>query len=217
MKIAIIGTGNVGKALAQRWLAKGHHIIFGSREPSSPKIADLLATLGSTASSATIEDAPKNADVVVLAVPWEAALSSVRTMGDLHNKVLIDATNPLVMTPQGLQDGLTIGHTTSAAEQIAAIAVNARVVKAFNQAGASVMANPDVKASDYTLFICGDDDDAKRLTTQLAEDMSVSVLDAGDLRQARLLEPLGMLWIHMCYLRGKGPNFCFDVSEINVA
>jgi 8-hydroxy-5-deazaflavin:NADPH oxidoreductase len=217
MNIAIIGTGNVGKALAQRWLAKGHRVIFGSREPASSKMETLLAGLGTEASGAALESAAKDADVVLLAVPWEAALSTVRSLGELTDKVLIDATNPIAMTPEGLQAGLVIGHTTSAAEQIAAVATDARVVKAFNQAGAGVMANPAVTSTDSTMFICGDDDDAKQVTTQLAEDLAIRVLDAGDLRQARLLEPLGMLWIHMCYLRGKGPNFCFNVSEVNAA
>ncbi|MCP9797504.1 NADPH-dependent F420 reductase [Cyanobium sp. Lug-B] len=214
MNIAIIGTGNVGKALAERWLAKGHHVMFGSRDPAAPKIAALLAALGPAASSASLEDAPTEADVVVLAVPWEAALTTVGAMGDLSNKVLIDATNPIAMTPEGLQEGLVVGHQSSAAEQIADVAMNARVVKAFNQAGAGIMANPAVKETDCTMFICGDDEEAKRLTTELAADLSLRVLDAGPLRQARLLEPLGMLWIHMCYLRGQGPNFCFSVTDI---
>lgn len=217
MNIAIIGSGNVGQALAQRWLAKGHRVVFGSREPDSPKISGLLSSFGSAASSASLENAASHADVVLLAVPWEAALSSVRALGDLTNKVLIDATNPIAMNPAGLQAGLLIGHTTSAAEQIADVAMGARVVKAFNQAGAGVMANPAVTSADCTMFLCGDDDEAKRITTQLAEDLSVRVVDAGDLRQARLLEPLGMLWIHLCYLRGMGPNFCFHVSDVNVA
>ena len=217
MNIAIIGTGNVGKALAQRWLAKGHRVIIGSREPASAKMETMLAGFGSAASGAALESAAKDADVVLLAVPWEAAISSVRSLGNLTNKVLIDATNPIAMTPEGLQAGLVIGHTTSAAEQIAAAAPDARVVKAFNQAGAGVMANPAVTSTESTMFICGDDDDAKQVTTQLAEDLSIGVLDAGDLRQARLLEPLGMLWIHLCYLRGKGPDFCFKVSDINAA
>lgn len=217
MNIAIIGSGNVGKTLAQRWLSKGHQVVFGSREPTSAKLMALLAELGPGASSTGIEEAPSQADVVVLAVPWDAALSSVRALGDLNNNVLIDATNPIGMTPQGLQAGLVVGHTTSAAEEIAATAIHARVVKAFNQAGAGVMANPAVKPADCTMFICGDDDDAKQLTTRLAEDMALRVEDAGDLRQARLLEPLGMLWIHMCYLRGKGPDFCFNISDLNMS
>lgn len=114
MNIAIIGNGNVGQALAQRWLAKVHSVVFGSRDPDAPKIAALLAALGSAASSASLENASTHADVVLLAVPWEAALMSVRALGDLSNKVLIDATNPIAMNPAGLQAGLLMGHTTSA-------------------------------------------------------------------------------------------------------
>jgi hypothetical protein len=217
MNIAIIGTGNVGNSLAQRWLAKGHKVVFGSREPNTPKIATMLAALGPDARCTTLGKATENATVVLLAVPWVAALNTVRALGDLKNKVLIDATNPITMTPEGLQTGLVLGHLTSAAEQIAAVAINARVVKAFNQSGATVMSNSAVQSTDCTMFICGDDAEAKGLTTELAKDISVQVLDAGELKQARLLEPLGMLWIHMCYLRGKGPDFCFNVVDINKA
>lgn len=214
MHIGIIGSGNVGQTLAQRWIAKGHHIIFGSRDPASAKMAELLAVLGPAATGVALQKLEPQAEVFVLAVPWEAALESVQAIGDFNNKVLIDATNPITMTPEGLQTGLLLGHTTSAAEQIAESAVNARVVKAFNQSGAGVMANSAIDATQCTLFICGDDDPAKQITTQLAQDMSLRVLDAGNLQQARLLEPLGMLWIHLCYLQGKGPNFCFNVSEL---
>jgi NADPH-dependent F420 reductase len=214
MNIAIIGTGRVGKALAGRWVAKGHRIVFGSREPDASKNGALLASLGPEASCVLIEEAADGCEVVVLAVPWDAALDAVHAMGDLKGKVLIDATNPIAMTPEGLNQGLVVGHTTSAAEEIAAHAIHARVVKAFNQAGAGVMASATVGHRDCTMFICGDDDEAKRLTTRLAEAMDLEVVDAGDLRQARLLEPLGMLWIHLCYLRGKGPDFCFKVTEL---
>ena len=214
MDIGIIGSGNVGKTLAQRWIAKNHRVIFGSRNPSSSKMTELLATLDSSASSTSLQDLEAQAEVLVLAVPWEAALTSVQAIGDFNNKVLIDATNPITMSPEGLQIDLLVGHNTSAAEQIAESAMNARVVKAFNQAGAGVIANPSVDETQSTLFICGDDNNAKQVTTQLAEDMSQRVLDAGELRQARLLEPLGMLWIHMCYLQGKGSNFCFNVTDL---
>ncbi len=118
------------------------------------------------------------------------------------------------MTADLLIRGAMVFDGSGAPGQIADVAMNARVVKAFNQAGAGIMANPAVKETDCTMFICGDDEEAKRLTTELAADLSLRVLDAGPLRQARLLEPLGMLWIHMCYLRGKGPNFCFSVTDI---
>ncbi|HEY9813021.1 MAG TPA: NAD(P)-binding domain-containing protein, partial [Candidatus Sericytochromatia bacterium] len=114
MDIGIIGSGNVGKTLAQRWLAKNHRIIFGSRNPSSSKMAELLETLGSLASSSSLQELEAQAEVLVLAVPWEAALTSVQAIGDFKNKVLIDATNPITMTPEGLQTGLLVGQHTSA-------------------------------------------------------------------------------------------------------
>jgi 8-hydroxy-5-deazaflavin:NADPH oxidoreductase len=216
MRIAIIGTGRVGSTLAKRWLAQGHTIVFGTREPRSEKVLAMLVSLGATASATGVSEAAVDADAVLLAVPWEGAIESVRSLNLREGQVLIDATNPLTMTPAGLQEGLIVGHTTSAAEQIANN-TKARVVKAFNQSGTDVMGNESVTAADHTLFICGDDATAKQTVTALAHDLNYRVIDAGTLRLARLLEPLGMLWIHLCYLGGLGSNFCFKATELRSA
>lgn len=213
MKIAVIGTGRVGSTLAKRWLANGHQIIFGTRDPRSEKTRDLLKGLGNNATASTVAEAAQAGDVIFLAVPWESALATVRSMGLVDRKILIDATNPIAMTPAGLQQGLLIGHQSSAAEQIAD-AIDARVVKAFNQAGTDVMGREDLSSANSTMFICGDDEDAKKTVAGLVGELNYRVVDAGDLRQARLLEPLGMLWIHLCYMRGLGPNFCFNITDL---
>jgi 8-hydroxy-5-deazaflavin:NADPH oxidoreductase len=213
MNITIVGTGRVGSTLAKRWLANGHRIIFGTRDPDSEKVRDLLAGLGPDASAKGLAEAAREGDVILLAVPWEAAIDSVCSLGPLKGKVLIDATNPIEMNFDGLQRGLLVGHTSSAAEQIASV-VDARVVKAFNQAGTDVMARSDVSESMHAHFVCGDDEKAKQIVVGLAEELKYRVVDVGGLRQARLLEPLGMLWIHLCFLRGHGANFCFNMTNL---
>ena len=120
---------------------------------------------------------------------------------------MIDCTNPL--KPD--LSGLAIGHTTSAAEQVAVWAPGARVVKAFNTTGAENMSNPQFGSERASMLICGDDPDAKAAVVGLAADAGFDVVDAGRLASARLLEPLAMLWIHLAYAQGLGTGFAFKL------
>src|SRR5262249_45574150 len=121
----------------------------------------------------------------------------LRAADDLRGKVLIDATNPLVMSPEGLRQGLVIGHTSSGAEQVARWAEGARVVKAFNTTGWQNMVDPVYESQGLSMFLCGDDAEAKKVVAGLAEQLGFEPVDVGPLRSARYLEPLGMLWIDM--------------------
>jgi predicted dinucleotide-binding enzyme len=144
-------------------------------------------------------EAVQRSDVILLAVPWAAAEEVVKPLAPLlAGKVLIDCINPIAPD----LSGLSIGHTNSAAEEIARWAPQARVVKAFNTVGAGGL--HDAKYGDHSAstFICGDDDTAKDAVTQLAEAIGFEVIDAGPLVEARYLEPLAMLWIHLA-MRGK--------------
>ena len=201
MRIAIIGTGNVGSALGTRWAQRGHEVVFGSRDPSGAKAQKLLAATG--ASVAGIREAVADAAVVVLATPWDAAQESIVTAGDLTGKVVLDATNPL----QNMK--LALGLTTSGAEQVASWAGGAAVVKAFNSTGAGNMFNPDYAGQKPTMFICGDDAGAKQIVSGLIEEIGFEAVDAGPLTSARYLEPLAGLWITLAYAQGLGPNIAF--------
>src|SRR6185503_17722280 len=112
-KIAIIGTGNVGRALGASWAKKGHQVIFGSRDPHSDKVREVLAAAGANASAAGITEAASAAEVIVLAIPWNGTQQVVEALGDLAGKIVVDAINPI---GPGFQ--LAVG-TTSGAEQIA--------------------------------------------------------------------------------------------------
>jgi predicted dinucleotide-binding enzyme len=213
MNIAIIGAGNVGGTLGTVWARKGHSITFGVRNPSDTKIQKLLASAGGNATAATVAEAAAQAPVVLLATPWEAAQNAIAAAGNLANKILIDTTNPLIMSPEGLRQGLVIGHATSAAEQIKQWAPGAKVVKAFNTIGAQNMANPIFGAQKATMFICGDDAEAKASVTTLSDDLGFETMDVGSLEIARLLEPVGMLWIHISYGLGRGPDFGFKIVK----
>lgn len=204
MKIAIIGTGNVGGTLGRRWAEAGHHVIFGTRTPDSDKIKVLLAAAGSNARAAMTDEAVAEAEVVVLATPWNAVESLVASLGDLSGKILVDCTNPIA---PGLQ--LALGTTTSGAEQVAAWTTGARVVKAFNTTGAENMADPIYDGQATVMLICGDDSQAKTVVGQLAEALGFEAVDVGPLSAARHLEPFALVWIRLAMVQGLGRDIAF--------
>jgi NADPH-dependent F420 reductase len=205
MKIAIIGAGNVGSTLGKGWAGKGHAVVFGVRDPGNAKVQAAVKATGGAARAARVKEAAAEAEVVVLATPWGAAQDAISAAGNLSGKIVIDATNPL--KPD--LSGLAIGYTTSAGEEVARWAAGAKVVKAFNTTGAGNMANPRFGGESASMFICGDDAAAKKTVASLAEALGFQAVDAGPLSQARLLEPLAMLWISMAYAFGQGPNIAF--------
>ena len=162
----------------------------------------MLAHLEATAAAA-------GAEVVVLATPWGATQDAVTSAGGLAGKVVFDCTNPLAPN----LSGLTHGFDTSAAEQIASWAPQARVVKVFNTTGANNMADPDFHGVAATMFYCGDDKDAKDTAGRLAADLGFDAVDAGSLEQARLLEPLALLWIRLAYVQGLGREIAFKLMK----
>ena len=207
MRIAIIGVGNVGSTLGKGWGAKGHQIVYGVRSPGDAKVEDVVKATGGNARAATVKDAASAADVVVLAIPWGAVREVIKNAGDLTGKIVVDATNPL--RPD--LSGLVLGHNTSAGEEVARWAAGARVVKAFNTTGAQNMANPKFGGQSASMFLCGDDAAAKKAVATLAEALGFEPVDAGPLAQARLLEPLAMLWISTAYAHGHGPDIAFKL------
>ena len=208
MKIAIIGAGNVGQALASGWTSKGHQVIFGSRDPDGAKAQAAVAATAGKATAQREQAAVQAAEVVVLAVPWDATETVVKGLGDLAGKTLIDATNPI---GPGFQ--LAVGKDTSGAELVQQWAPNARVVKAFNSTGAENMRNPLYNGEPTTMFICGDDAAAKSVVKGLAEDLGFAVADTGGLATARYLEPLAMVWIHLAIVQKQGRNIALKLVQ----
>lgn len=208
MNIAIIGTGSVGRALGRGWADAGHAVIFGSRHPQSEDVKALVASIGNRACATASHEAAAAAEVIALAVPWSAAQSAVDGLGDLRGKILIDCTNPLAAGPT-----LATSRDTSGAEQIAGWAPGARVVKAFNTTGANNMAAPNYAGTPLTMFLCGDDADAKDTVAELAEDLGFEAVDAGPLIRARLLEPMALLWIQLAMNEGFGREIGFKLLQ----
>jgi 8-hydroxy-5-deazaflavin:NADPH oxidoreductase len=206
MRIAVIGAGSVGATLGQVWLGKGEDVVWGLRHPHDPKYAALPKDRVKTPAEAV-----KGADVVIIATPWSATEAAVKSLGSLAGKIVIDCTNPLGMGPDGLQ--LVLGFETSAGEQVAGWAPGAAVFKTLNTTGASNMA----KAADYPvklmMLVAGDDAAKKPVVMQLVAALGFDPVDAGPLKNARLLEPFGMVWIDQAIKRGRGRDFAFALVK----
>lgn len=207
MKIAVIGYGNVGSTLGLAWTKAGHEVIFGARDPGNNKISALLETAGQNARAAGVAEAAASAGIVVFATPWSATKDAVEAAGDLKGKIVVDCTNPIAPDLKGL----TIGTSTSAGEHVAQWAHGARVVKAFNITGSGNMADPFFNSQPATMFICGDDDEAKEKIASLAKDIGFDDFITGPLYHARYFEAMAMLWVDMAYLQGRGPDFAYKI------
>jgi predicted dinucleotide-binding enzyme len=209
MKIAIIGTGNVGGALARGLSRAGHQIVLGVRDRA--KTADLARV--TKAEARPPAEAAAAGDVVILALPWGAAEAAVKSLGGLEGKVVIDCMNPLAMRNGAL--GLDRGFETSAGETVAGWIPKARLVKTLNQVGAEMMVDNAGLAHRPVMFLAGDDTAAKVTVSGLLTDLGFEPLDAGDLTKARILEPFAMVWINQALFRGKGRDWAFAAVSRN--
>ena len=155
----------------------------------------------------TPEQAAAFAQFIVLTTPWNAAEAAICSMGDLNGKIILDATNPLAMGPDGLT--LAIGHSTSAGEKVQGWAKGASVFKTLNTTGFGNMADPVFHGVGAAMFVAGDDAANKPKVVELVGALGFEVVDAGPLRNAHLLEAHAMLWIDLALNRGLGRDFAF--------
>ncbi len=207
MKIAVLGSGTVGEVLADGFRKHGHDVVRGSRDPS--KLAAWAQQSGGR--TATFADASADADVVVLAVKGSAAGEALGLAGDLTGKVIIDATNPIADAPP--QDGVLRFFTNldeSLMERLQAQVPGARFVKAFSCVGNAFMVNPSLPGGPPTMFICGNDADAKAVVRSILDQFGWDTADMGTATAARAIEPLCMLWC-IPGLRGGGWSHAFKL------
>jgi predicted dinucleotide-binding enzyme len=211
MNIGIVGTGEMASALGKLWAASGHKVMFGSRDPKRAKA--LAKSVGPNASGGGIGDAGAFSNTVLLAVPGSPHLVAppIKALGPLSGKILIDCSNPL--SDDFLS--LTCGHTTSGAEEIAKLAREAIVVKAFNTIASTVLAsgNPKYGTQVASVFYCGDDHSAKTLVKGLIEGIGYEAVDTGPLRNARYLEPFGELVIQLGISLGMGTDIALNLMR----
>lgn len=199
MKVTIIGAGNMGSAFVKQLVRAGHEVSVTARD--SAKAAQVAAAYPG-AKAVAVAGAANGADAVVLATGYGDAAAALQAVGDLQGKVVIDITNPLTADYMGL----TLGHSSSAAEEIAKAAPGAEVVKGFNTVFAQVLGDgADFGAGrKVTVFVASDSARARQTATALAQSMGFEVVDAGGLKNARYLEPLAGLNIYLGYGAGLG-------------
>jgi NADPH-dependent F420 reductase len=209
MQIAILGTGRVGGALGIGWSRKGHQVTYGVRDIGSEEVQKVLAQSGDGSRAVTLDQAVEGAEVVVLAIPWNAAKEVLDTVGSLDGKIVIDCINPLKADFSGLD--LPPGAT--AAEQIAEWAPGAQVIKAFNTVSDATMVKPVYGEQQATMFFCGDDEAAKSTVADLTKELELEPVDAGPLKNACYLESLSMLYIYLAIFGGWGAECAFKMVK----
>lgn len=199
MNVTVIGTGNMGSAFVKQLHAAGHQVRVTGRDLAK---AQELASRHAGVQAVAASQAAAGADVVVVATAYPDAVTALQSLGDLGGKVVIDITNPLTADYMGL----TIGHSTSAAEEIAAAVPTASVVKAFNTVFAQVLdGGADFgNGQKVTVFVASDSAPARQTVVTLAQSMGFATVDAGGLKNARYLEAVAGFNIYLGYGAGLG-------------
>jgi predicted dinucleotide-binding enzyme len=199
MKISILGPGKIGGGLGRKWKAAGHEIIFGVRNPDDPKYTALKSE---GFKLVPLTEAMEASEIIAVAVPFSAAREVLGSARDLSQKIIIDCTNALSGLPSGF---------LTAAEAIRRWSGSEKVIKAFNATGSANLENPDYNGTRIDTYICGDDKDAKETVKKLAEQVGFSVVDAGGIKSAYLLEAFAKLWINLAYQQEMGPGIAFKL------
>ena len=206
MKVGVLGSGDVAKVLATGFLKHGHDVMMGTR--SAPKLAD-WETKNPKGRVGSFDAAAKFADLVVLAVKGTAAAAALSAAGaeNLTGKPVIDATNPIADAPpiNGVLSFFT-NLNESLMEILQAEFQGARFVKAFNSVGNARMVNPQFEGGKPTMFICGNDDGAKKTVTGILDQFGWETADKGKAEAARAIEPLCMLWCIPVFIRNQSTH-----------
>jgi predicted dinucleotide-binding enzyme len=225
MRVGVLGTGMVGQAIAGKLAELGHEVVVGTRDPAATLARQEPDLYGNPPIGTWLEQHPKvrltgladaaaHGELVVNATAGAAALEALRLAGEanLDGKVLVDVANPLDFS-QGMPPSLSVANTDSLAEQLQRAFPAARVVKTLNTVNAQLMVNPRLVADgDHSVFVCGDDPEAKALVTGLLTEGFGwrDVIDLGDITAARGTEMLMPIWLRL--LGGLGsPMFNFKI------
>lgn len=201
MKIAIIGSGNVGGALAQQWIKAGHTVLIGAQFPLSEKNITLATKIGEDRFS-SVANAVKQCEVILIATPPTAIFDIIEQMGDVSKKVIIDATNAIAKTPEPYK---TVYHCL-------VDKTTAAVVKCFNTTGFENMLNPVYNGEGVDMFMAGDSDEAKTVARQLALDCGFATcVDFGKADKVELLEKFALSWINLAIMQGHGRGMAFKI------
>jgi NADPH-dependent F420 reductase len=207
MNIGIIGSGNMGSGFAKHWGKAGHNILITSTDVEQTK--EVIKDMGSNVAAGSLIEVVEFGEVVVFAVPYESIEDVVNSSrGRLKGKIILECINPL--TPDAM--GLKIGHTTSAAEELAKLIPDSRVVAAFNSIAAIVLKSDEHSFGNLpaTVFFCGDEGRAKLVVEKLITDIGFEGVDCGPLKNSRYLEPMSELVIQIA-VTGYGDNIALNL------
>jgi 8-hydroxy-5-deazaflavin:NADPH oxidoreductase len=206
MKLAIIGSGNIGGTLGKRWLEHGHEVVFGVRDQSSPKVATLRAGLADKANIATTQEAVRGSDAVLLAISGGAVVHFADDHAEaLENKIIIDAANALTQE---------VMHSF---ERMRELAQNAKLFRAFNSLGWENFETPVLNGVQIDHFYCGDEGESQKVVHQLIRDIGLRPIYLGGLEHTPTLDALTRLWFTLAFQRGYGRRVALKViAEKNV-
>ena len=213
MKVSVLGSGGVGEVLADGFLKHGYSVMRASRDPG--KLADWQKKAGSKASIGNFKDAAQYSDIIVLAVKGDAAESALDLCGSalLKGKTIIDTTNPIA--PAAPEKGVLKFFTDldqSLMERLQKKVPDANFVKAFSCVGSAFMVNPTFRDGKPTMFICGNNDQAKKVVQEILLQFGWETEDMGSEEAARAIEPLCMLWCIPGFLRNQW-NHAFKLMK----
>ncbi len=200
VNIAVLGSGNIGGTLGAKWLAAGHHVVFGVRDPSSAKARSALAKAGAKAKVDTIAKAMRLGDVIVITVPSHAVEETVAGHGAaLNGKIVIDTTNRF---------GAPVVNNIA---PIAAAAPQAKIYRAFNSLGWENFAEPVIDGEQADLFYCGPEGESQAVVERLVADVGLRPIRVGGIETAPLVDSVGSLWVALVFGQHKGRHMAFRV------
>lgn len=216
MRIAVLGTGMVGQALAGKLAELGHEVMMGSRAAGNEKAVTWVRSAGGNAREGSFADAAGFGEILINATSGEASLDALQAAGseNLQGKVLIDVSNPIA-ADSGFPPTLSIVNDDSLGERIQAAFPAARVVKTLNTMSADVMVNPGLVPGDHAVFLSGDDAEAKEQVRELLGSFGWAdgrVFDLGDISTARGTEMYLAFWIRMMISLGS-PHFNIEIRR----
>lgn len=205
MKVGILGSASVGQALGKAFLTEGNEVMIGTRDTSKDSLVKWQEE-NSTAKLGSFADTAKFGELIVLAVSGDVADKVIELAGkeNFSNKVVIDTTNPIAKAPP--ENGvlkLFTGPNNSLMEDLQKLLPDAKFVKAFNSIGNAVMYKPKFSGTKPTMFICGNDEDAKKKVAEIVISFGHEIEDMGKAEAARAIEPLCILWCIPGFLRNQ--------------